>query len=100
MIRTIPKPPDSSHISQCSADRTPTTFDLLLNDLRNSQCSPLPTVLLEGYAMKRGICQRFPDMAHVFDVAEDGSMVFTSTDLTDDHAVRSRIYRRYVYFYC
>ncbi|KAI9755127.1 MAG: hypothetical protein M4579_004393 [Chaenotheca gracillima] len=96
-IRTIPKPPELSHLFQCAADGTPTTFDPLLNDLRNSKTFPPPEILLEDAAMISRICQRFPDMSHVFDVATDGSLVFTPTPLTDDTAVRARIYQRYLY---
>ena len=97
-IRTIPKPPEFSHLFQCSADGTPTTFDPLLNDLRNCGVSTPPDVLLEDATMKARICQRFPDMSHVFDVAADGSMIFTPTPLKDDTAVRARIYQRYLYY--
>lgn len=96
-IRTIPKQPEFSHLFQCSADGTSTTFDPLLNDLRNSKISTPPDVLLEDATMKARICQRFPDMSHVFDVAADSSMVFTPTPLKDDTAVRARIYQRYLY---
>lgn len=96
-LPTIPKPPEFGHIFQCSADGTPTTFDPLLDNLMNSRVSSPVTVLLEDEAIKARICQTFPDMRLVFDAAADELLVFSPTPLTDDTAVRARIYQRYLY---
>lgn len=92
-IQVIPKPNEFKHLFQCSADGTSTSTDPLLTKLGDPHL-----LALEDETLKGIVIQQFSALNHSVQLGADGDLIVPSQDLTDNTAVRARIYLRYLEF--